>query len=218
MAEALSEAGGNYFGNVTQAAFLGFLDQCADSDREVAEAVAARKDLRSKIKAAGIPLKAFDRARKDGAVSGEVREREEAWYRRLMAWQNKPFGFQASMDFSSDDPDQQAVNVHQLKTVDNEGFDAGKNGKKRETNPYTPGSEMAQRWDSAWLRGQAEIASTLKPGSAPAAAANGGRRGRGRPRTNPEASRRPRGRSRKDRQPELGVVEGGQQEPGDQVH
>jgi ribosome modulation factor len=56
-----------------------------------------------------------------------------------------------------------AVNVHELKRIDHEGEAAGKAGHHRDANPYTPGTEYAQRWDSAWLRGQAELAETLGP-------------------------------------------------------
>jgi ribosome modulation factor len=115
----------------------------------------------------------------DRDEAGVVRERIDAAKRWLMAWDRKPLGVQASMDLtgSQGSPD---LNVHELKAVDAEGFEAGRTGKKRERNPYTPGTEAAQRWDSAWLRGQGEAVERLgKP--APSTPASGERRGRGRP-------------------------------------
>lgn len=161
MAESLrNSTQGNEFGNAAQ--FLGWLGRYADCDAEVADAVQARKDLRAEIKAAvgKEGLIAFDRARKDADMSGELREKRERAYRQFMAWQSKPIGFQASMDLPTDEA-ARALNVHELKRIDNEGEAAGKAGRKRDSNPWTPGTEGYQRWDTAWMRGQAEIAETL---------------------------------------------------------
>lgn len=183
MAEALSERQ-RVGANVTQASYLEFLDRYEDADNVCAAATASRKDLRAAIKAAGIPLASFDRTRRDSKKSGDVREHEEGWYRRMMGWRNKPVGFQASMDLPDDgDAGLKALNVHELKTIDNEGFNSGKASHRRDSNSYTPGTEAYTRWDNAWLRGQAEIAEGLAKTPAAAAAAkaagaNGGRRGR----------------------------------------
>lgn len=169
MAESLAHAqiGDN---SVSQGAFLAFLDRYSDADTAVEEAVSDRKNLRSEIKAAGIPLHAFDRARKDLEKSGTVRENEEGWYRRMMAWARKPVGFQASLDMPSSDPDLAAFNTHELHGIDTQGLEAGKNGRRRDSNSYTPGTEAYQRWDTAWVRGQASIAERMAPQST---AANG---------------------------------------------
>lgn len=179
MAEALARR--ERTPEVSQAQFLEFLDRYAAQDRYVEEAVADRKELRAEIKAAGIPLAAFDRARRDADASGEVREEIELWYRRLMAWLQKPVGFQASMDFAADGSGTAALSVHDLKTIDNAGYEAGKGGRRRDSCSYTPGTEAAQRWDQAWLRGQSELADALS--DAPP------KRGRGRP---PGSKNRPR--------------------------
>jgi hypothetical protein len=175
MAKALSalEKPSDPFGGITQAKYLEFLERYATADKAVSEAVADRKDLRAAIKAAGIPLKAFDRAQRDAGVSGEVRENEELWYRRMMAWRAKPVGFQPVFDFSAKDAGTAALNVAELKRIDNEGIEAGRKGHLRTSNSYTPGTEAYQRWDTAWLRGQGDIASTMAPAA---------KRGPGRPR------------------------------------
>ena len=193
---------------VSQAQHFEFKDAYNEADEACRQAVAARKDLRAKIKAAGIPLAAWDRWRRDAQKSGEVRELEDAWYRRMMIWDLKPVGFQAAADFTTSDPNMAALNTSELKRIDGEGLAAGKAGHRRDANSYTPGTEAYQRWDVAWVRGQAEIASTLGD-PAP-------RRGRGRP---PKAATAPapangakrgRGRPRRDQpQPGLALVEGG---------
>jgi hypothetical protein len=215
MADPLRSAQGS--NQVSQAGYLEFIDSYADADKAVADAVADRKDLRAKIKAAGIPLAAFDRSRRDSEKSGEIREAEEIWYRRMMTWRQKPVGFQASMDMAAGgavDPGLAALSTSELKRIDMEGFEAGKGGRRKDSNSYTPGTEAYQRWDTAWLRGQAEIASTLGD-PAP-------KRGRGRPPKAAEApangAKRGRGRPRKD-QPALALVEGtGEQQPDATQH
>lgn len=202
MAKSLSVAGSN---GASQAAYLAFVQRYADADRDVRQAVAARKDLRAAIKAAGIPLPSFDRARKDADVSGEMRENLDQWYRKLMAWQRKPVGFQGGLDLGEAATEQQ-WDVHELHAVDNQGFDSGKGGRNRDSNPWTPGTEAFQRWDNAWIRGQAEIASTLgdkpaarKPTAANGSAANGA--------TAAKPRGRPRGSRNKPKQGEIPPVE-----------
>ena len=65
--------------NVDPAVYFEFKDAYNDADEECRRAVAARKDLRAKIKAAGIPLAAWDRMRRDTQKSGSVRELEDVW-------------------------------------------------------------------------------------------------------------------------------------------
>lgn len=184
MAQSLASAGPA--SNVTQATFLDFLGKYDDADALVADAVNERKDLRKAIKGAGINLAAFDRARIDADKSGDKREAEELEYRRYMAWRNKPVGFQPSMDLAPSDP-MAALSTYTLHQIDTEGFAAGKGGKTRTINSYTPGTEAWSRWDTAWVRGQADNAAGLAktPEAAAAARAAGEpapKRGRGRPR------------------------------------
>lgn len=179
---------GNPMPNVSQAEFLQFLDQYSDADSVVREAVDARNKVRAAVKAAGIPLPAFDRVRKDMAKSGAVRELEDAAHRRMMAWLARPVGFQASMDIANDpaiDPGTRALQLHEIKRIQQEGFAAGKTGDRADRNPYTPGTEGFVHWHNSWLKGQEEKVGTLGSDPAPSPAANGGKR-RGRPRKGSE--------------------------------
>ena len=184
MADSLAgRAGHNGTEDANPAEFFEFKDAYNDADEECRRAVAARKDLRAKIKAAGIPLASWDRWRRDTQKSGAVRENEDVWYRRMMIWDLKPVGFQASADFTSTDPGMAALNTSELHRIDMEGLAAGKAGHRRDSNSYTPGTEAFQRWDTAWMRGDAERT------PAGDAAANGGiKRGRGRPRKDASAA------------------------------
>jgi ribosome modulation factor len=146
MAEPLHAAIGDNSVDIGMA--LDFHDRYDDADRRVAEAVAARKDLRAAVKAAGIRLAGFDRARRDRTRSGAEREADNAEYERQMRWLGKPVGTQAGFNFDANDFD--------LDGIDSEGERAGFAGKRRESNPWTPRTEAADRWDEGWLRGDAQ--------------------------------------------------------------
>lgn len=183
MAEPLSGAapqGHNRppLGNMTQLQVLEFLDRYADADEEVKQALAARNQIRKDIEAAGCPKPVWDRFRKDREMSGSVRERYDAAYRQLMMYDRKPLT--ASADVANDpnaDPKTREDAVAGLKRIQQEGRGAGKAGRRRDTNPYVPGTEEHQHWDNSWVQGQADIASTMGPGSGD----ENGKRRRGRP-------------------------------------
>ena len=136
MAEPLHAAIGDNSVDIGMA--LDFHDRYDAADQGVAEAVAARKDLRAAVKAAGIRLAGFDRARRDRTRSGAEREADNAEYERQMRWLGKPVGTQAGFDFDANDFD--------LDGIDSEGERAGFAGKRRESNPWTPRTEAADRW------------------------------------------------------------------------
>jgi hypothetical protein len=186
MAESLNSGAehGRNSVDVTQAISLEFHTEMDDLDNEAKGLREARKKLRLRVKQAGINLIGFDRARKDRDRSGVDREALDLEYRRQLAWMSKPVGFQPHLDLDEAvDEGMQALNVHELKRVDNDGFEGGHNGRRRDSNPWTPGTESAQRWDSAWIRGQSAIASTLsEKGNGEVVP-----RRRGRPRKNPDA-------------------------------
>jgi ribosome modulation factor len=184
MAESLSSAAehGRNTPDVTQAVSLGFHDEMDAIDSEARGLREARKKLRLRVKQAGIELRGFDRARIDRERSAAEREAEDREYRRQMAWFMKPVGFQPSLDIDEAvEEGLRALNVHELHRIDTEGFEAGQSGRRRDSNPWNTGSEAAQRWDHAWIRGQSTIAATLSGGGDPGG--NGvQKRGRGRPR------------------------------------
>jgi hypothetical protein len=198
MAEPLSTAR-EVLSNVTPATVIEFLAEYDDAEAAISEAasvkaaaIGARKRLRKRIETSGIDLEVFDRLIKDSAVPGEVRERRDAEYRKMMAWTGKPIGFQASLDVANDPataPEIRALNLAELKRIDRDGEEAGKAGRSRGDNPWTPGTEAYQRWDTAFVRSAAEVASDLE-GEGGGVAARRGRppnsRNR-RPRPQPEA-------------------------------
>jgi hypothetical protein len=153
MAEPLSglnagHNGGSPVGDATAAIVFDYLDRYEEADERVKVANKARKELRTEIEKTGIPLEAWDSFRRDREKPGHLRQRIDAARAQLMEWDLKPVGYQGQMEFKAE--------VADLKRVDGEGFDAGKTGIKREANPFTPGTEIFVRWDTAWLRGYAE--------------------------------------------------------------
>lgn len=185
MAEPLSGAaslGHNRgpLGNMTQLDALKFLDRYADVDEQVKQALARRKELRAEIEAAGCPKPAWDRFKKDRELSGVLRERYDGAYRQLMIYDRKPVGYTVSADTLNDpdaDPATKHMVVADMKRIDAEAEEAGAAGRRRDLNPYPPGSEEAQRYDVSWLRGQSTIAERMGATGQD----NGAPRRRGRP-------------------------------------
>lgn len=182
MAEALRDAGVGH--NLSRATFLEFKMSLDGIDRELAEVAETRrslnrrrKDLRKTMGAAGVDVEMFDRMAGDLDKPAEQRAAEQASYVRYMAWMQAPVGFQPSMDLASTDPGERAYNVHELHAIDGEGFDAGRSGRRRDSNPYRPGDEPYQRFDNAWVRGQQVAIDTLS-GKGGAAGEAPKRRGR----------------------------------------
>lgn len=188
MAEPLSSAaehGRNSTPEPSQAISLTYHTEHDEIDAEAASLRRRRKELRNRIKQAGIQLRGFDRARRDRDRPAVEREAEDAEYRRQMAWMSKPIGFQPSLDINEAiDEGQRALNVHELHRIDNDGFEAGRAGHKRQVNPWSIGTEAYQRWDTAWIRGQAAIAATLNGSTDAAGNGASAPRRRGRPRKN----------------------------------
>lgn len=183
MAERLSEELKK--SNISAVTINGFLEEYDDADETVNQAVAARKDLRKRIKGAGINLAAFDRARKSLDKSGEKREEEDHHYRLIMAAAGKPVGPQIDLGLENETqtPEQRAAeSVARGKRIDNEGFDAGHKGRRADLNPWTPGTEEFARWHNAWTRGQAQKVEDQHRETAPAPAGGTEVRRRGRPR------------------------------------
>jgi hypothetical protein len=83
----------------TKASFLDFIAQYRTLDAEVAEVVGVRKELRARIKAAGLSLGAFDRARKLADMAQDKRDAEHREVLRNLEWLSKPIGHQAVMEF-----------------------------------------------------------------------------------------------------------------------
>lgn len=190
MADPIREAGLGH--NLSRATFLEFCTNHGQVERELAEVAETRrslnrrrKDLRKNAVAAGIDIEMFDRHLVDIELTPEERDAQARSYLQMMTWRNAPPGFQATMDLPAE-PGARALNYLELHAIDGEGFDAGKSGRRRDSNPHRPGSEPHQRWDNAWGRGQATAVETQMGDGNPAPAAEPTRR-RGRPRRNAAA-------------------------------
>lgn len=145
--EAFHGSSHNVLGGLTRAEFYDLLQRYEDIDAAVSEAVGDRKNLRAEIKGRGIPLRAWDRARRDADISGEKRELEEMAYRELMAFRMKPVGFQASFNL---DPE---LSEEELAWIERQGLEAGQTGRRRDSNSYTPGTQAYASWDHGWVQG-----------------------------------------------------------------
>lgn len=149
---------------MTSAKWFRYLEEYTEADTKVKAANSARKELRDRIKVdLGDPdlIEAFDRARKGRDLSGEYRAKQDAAYARLMEFERKPPGYQAGLALAGPDGKPLPMTAADAARIDLQGLEAGKSKWNRGDNPYTPGTEEHARWDGAWLRGQAMIASSL---------------------------------------------------------
>jgi hypothetical protein len=171
LAEALHPGVMDGLGNVSQATILNFHAEYKEANDAVDEAVGERKNLRARIKGAGINLKAWDRMLKDAEKSGERREEEDRHYRYLMAALSKPVGvnggghgYEAANDPVDNRSPEEIVadQVARLKAIDAEGADAARRGDNASTNPWTPGTEEHARWHNAWMRDTETRAAAIK--------------------------------------------------------
>lgn len=168
MADALARrtekpTGGSPVGSMTASDWFGFLEKYVEADARVKKATNARKDLRKKIEEKlgdADLIEAFDRARKNRDVSGEIRTKLDAAYAQFMTWDRKPLNYQAALGLGEDGQPLPMTQADAAR-VDLEGMEAGKSKHNRGDNPYVPGAEEHQRWDNAWMKGQATIGATL---------------------------------------------------------
>jgi len=174
--------------NISRATVLGFIKEMDEVESELAEALAACKAPRKKVRAirkrmedAGINQAAFDAMRRDAEKPGSVRQEEHRQYLMMMQYIGKPANFQGSFVFEDSEEDIAAASQHQKDQVRAGGLAAGKGGGGRGENPWVPGTELYSVWDEAWsegnevfMEGQREIAQSM----APDAPKTPGRRGR----------------------------------------
>jgi ribosome modulation factor len=150
--------------NVSPVQYQGWMEEYEGIDREIREAVGQRKDLRSRIRAAGVPLAAFDRARKDSDVAASVREHEDTWYRTFLAWEGKgvSVGGQASLELDMTDDAVASMYAQRLRQAETDGHAAGAAGRGGDDCSWPSGSEGAQRWHAGWQEGQRGLAEKLE--------------------------------------------------------
>lgn len=148
---------------ISRTDYLRMHDRTDELDQAVASALADRKEYLAEVKAKiGGPddFAAFKRVRKDREMAGASRQRREVSYRHQMS-------FLDMLDHAAHRPQPGTstevvyLNAAALKRADKMGKDAGSGGRKRDENPYIPGTEAATRWDAAWLTGQATIAESM---------------------------------------------------------
>jgi hypothetical protein len=159
--------------NVTRETFLGFVEELDNADQMVAEAVGNRKDVFKRAEGAGLKKSALIQARKVAQQAGEKREQHDRDFRQYMLWFGKPLGYQGDL-FAPDGPALRArpsngeeISEHQANQIAAEGRKAGEAGRNRGNNPWSPGTDSAERWDAGWLEGQAALAATLAPPETP---------------------------------------------------
>jgi hypothetical protein len=130
------------------AVLLKFLDEYGDVDAVLKEGRNLRKELRARIKQT-LNLPGFDLAKRLHEMAGEDREallREARW---IMITLGKPLP-----EAGDDDPEVPQMSEAQRQRFEDDGHAAGLANAARGTNPWNPGSEAYQAWDSGYLGGR----------------------------------------------------------------
>src|SRR5439155_23724097 len=94
------------------------------------------------MKGAGIPLPAFDQARRDAVKSGDKREEQDRSYRQMMSWLGKPLNGSNGHDTSGEPltPAPSTLAEPAPREIHLDGFTAGRAGHGRGSNTWQPGS------------------------------------------------------------------------------
>jgi hypothetical protein len=169
---AASEGGSN----VSRETFLAFVGEIRDAKAAVDSANGTLRNTYKRAESAGLDKKELKEAIRVDGLSGAAREEAFRLKALYMAWLGKPIGFQSSLDLPQTDDgegDEDAspesgdpIAEHQVRNAQDNGLAAGRSGQDRGSNPWSPGTFMAQQWDAAWIQGQQQIADTLVRGDA----------------------------------------------------
>jgi hypothetical protein len=140
-------------------------------------------------KADGIDLDALRLLEKLADLDTDEAELQLRHLRQYAAWIELPIGSQLNFFGEATTANPKAAEFREW-SAGGVGFDAGKAGHTRDTNPHKAGSAEHVAWDKswsngnkAWLKGQKQIAGEMKAnGKAHGKASGGGKASVGRPR------------------------------------
>src|SRR5215469_15491895 len=142
----MPDAGG-HISNTSKESLYDFVDRHQKIDESIEEAqytVRAlkkqKKELRAVIAGAGFILDVFDETLQKMQMSFEEREAYDRELRRNMAWMGMPLGTQAEMFKEEETAVPPDVQVERVRDA---GTTAGRLGRERSANPWSPGREAA---------------------------------------------------------------------------
>lgn len=156
-------------GNVTRGTVEEYASKIFAQQRRVTECAEELKTERAELsglyksaKNEGVntdAIKAVGKMRKEDPSEIRTRQRDIRRYLSVLAPDHaKQLDMFVNWGGSVSDPDA-------------EGFAAYKNSEPASNQPYTAGSEDAQKWDAGWHRGETQTIRGMAPGAKPADAA-----------------------------------------------
>jgi len=151
--------------------------------RALDEANAKFRAHRSKMDKAGVDLKAYAALQALAKLDPDERASRLKTMFRYAHQLDISLAKQGDLFADAvDRPGEKMTTEQRRWAADEAGYDAGKNGRDRSSNPYEAGSDFHVAWDEAWARGQATIAERMGPkkkGNQGKVAKEGSRRPRG---------------------------------------
>jgi ribosome modulation factor len=149
--------------NITPNQISEFMREIAQQERKVDEAVAVRRTILKRAKAAGAPTEAMLAVNKMMKLDPEEAAAKLRAIIQVSAIRGRKF---EQTDLFADFDNTvtgRAAEADDMWIVNEEGYQAGRAGVTRESCKYAPGSAKRQEWDRAWLDGQRAIAEEMGP-------------------------------------------------------
>lgn len=132
--------------------------------RALDEANGKYRAQRKKMDSAGIDMKAFAMLESLSKLDEEERCTRLRNLFRLAAPLDLKLAKQADLFPETVEVPGEKMTAEQRKwAVSEAGYEAGKKGANRDSNPNEAGSEYHATWDEGWIRGQATIADRMAP-------------------------------------------------------
>lgn len=133
--------------------------------RALDEASGKYRAVLAKLSDGGVDMKAWRQVEKLSQLDPEEREMQLRNVARYAGFLDLPLGTQVSA-FSDDTakPGQKTKSTIAEFQVEDDGYDAGRGGSARDTNPHEAGSPFHVLWDKGHRAGEAAAVEAMKTG------------------------------------------------------
>lgn len=141
--------------NLSASTFQDFIEELTTLDDQKNRIVGKIRSRRKAAKEAGINLGEMDAVLKLKTMDTDEIKQNEADRLLYAKWLKVDLGFQASLELPEPEPAQ----IARLTKFDTHraGYEAGKRGDPRNTNPHEPGTVAHPFWDQGWNDGDTDV-------------------------------------------------------------
>lgn len=141
--------------NLSAATFQDFVEELSTLGDQKDRIVGKIRNRRKAAKEAGINLGEMDAVLKLKTMDTQEVKDNEADRLQYAKWLKVDLGFQASLELP--EPDEKQVARLTKFDTHRAGYEAGKRGDPRNTNPHEPGTVAHPFWDQGWADGDNDV-------------------------------------------------------------